>query len=95
MSAKIAICDKKEAVNDGYRKEAELREEELFEMRQMPLLYNTVSNPYQQNHWRKSFEHTSAVEQAAHFLRKESPFSKVIENLNDICPGEINSKHVL
>lgn len=72
----------------------EIWEEVGYEVEQAPLFFYTPGpGNFQQNPQSRVPNHTSVVEQAFYYLRKEPSFSVAIENVDYDAPGEQSSMH--
>lgn len=81
-----SLTEKKEIFNDGEVVKLEVQDKEVFEVERAPLLYTWAPRNYQRNPQNKRLNHTSVVEKASYFWKKEPSFSKEIEKVDYDAP---------
>lgn len=85
-----SLMEKDEIANGGEGEKDEIREKDLFEVEQKPLLYTRPPGRYHQNVRRERVNHKSILVQAVHFWRKRLLFSDAINNVNYDASEKVN-----
>lgn len=80
-------------MNNGEGGEVEIKEEKVFEVKQMPLFSTRATGHYQQNRRSQRLNYTIGVEQAICFRRKGPSYSDVIDSVDYDGLGQVNRTH--